>query len=50
VFSVHLGLFISYLGTHNAVSTVATDTCTRSNILESIVPGDHVSCSVVQYC
>jgi hypothetical protein len=50
VFSVHFGLYISYLGIHNAVSTVATDTINRSDILESIVPGDHVSSSVVQDC
>jgi hypothetical protein len=42
VFSVHFGLFISYLETRNAVFTVATDTCNRSNVLESIVPGDHM--------
>ncbi len=42
MFSVHFGLFISYAGTCNAVSTVATDTCNRSNILESIVPGYRV--------
>lgn len=50
MFSVHFGLFISYLGTRNAVSTVATDTRNRSNILGSIVLGDHVSSSVVQDC